>query len=177
MIMTPRIGPAFSTERLDLRPIVPGDADRIVALANDRAVARMTSFTHPFGHFGAEALIRRAARANLDDEVWFAVDLPGEGLIGTLSFKPDGALAPEAGYWLGRPYWGRGFMTEVLTGALRWVKADWRRRCLSARHFVDNPASARVLERAGFLYTGRVELRHCPARDEQVLNRWMVWLA
>ena len=66
---------------------------------------------------------------------------------------------------------------EALAASLRWVAGAWGRRCVTARHFVDNPASAAVLQRAGFLYTGRTEWRHCVSRCEAVLNRWMVWLA
>ena len=45
------------------------------------------------------------------------------------------------------------------------------------RHFIDNPASAAVLIRAGFLYTGVVEPLPCKARGEAVASRWMIWLA
>jgi RimJ/RimL family protein N-acetyltransferase len=178
MIMTTtRPGPAISTERLTLRPLGWRDAPRIAELAGDYDVARMTTLPHPLTAAGVEDLYRCSSRANLDDEAWFAIDVRRQGLVGMLSFSPDGDLAPEVSFWIGRPYWGCGLMTEALGAAMRWTKIEWARRCVTARHFVGNPAAARVLERCGFLHTGRAEMRACPARAEMVLSRWMVWLA
>ena len=58
------------------------------------------------------------------------------------------------------------------------MKRDWRRNVVVAGHFADNPASGQVLCKAGFLYTGDVELRPSrgPRRDD-VPTRMMVWLA
>ena len=64
--------------------------------------------------------------------------------------------APEVGYWLGRPFWGRGYRRpRRSTAVLAWARDGWGRRCVIARHFADNPASGAVLIKAGFLYTGR----------------------
>jgi len=170
--------PELVTQRLRLRPLAMADAPRLAELGDDFEVARMlTSCPHPYALADAEALVRRGRDADPADEVMFAIDLPGEGAIGTIGFDPDGVLAREVGYWIGRPYWGRGYVSEALAASLRWVAGAWGRRCVTARHFVDNPASAAVLQRAGFLYTGRTEWRHCASRGEAVLNRWMVWLA
>ena len=81
------------------------------------------------------------------------------------------------GYWIGRPYWGQGYATEAATAALAWAGAGWGKRLVVSGHFADNPASGRVLEKAGFLYTGVVEPRHSKARGEAAATRMMVWLA
>jgi RimJ/RimL family protein N-acetyltransferase len=86
-------------------------------------------------------------------------------------------VAPEIGYWLGRPFWGRGLATEAVSGALSWAKKAWRRRMVVSGHFADNPASGRVLEKAGFLYTGEIRPRHSVARGVSADTRMMVWLA
>jgi RimJ/RimL family protein N-acetyltransferase len=86
-------------------------------------------------------------------------------------------MAPETGYWIGRDYWGRGFATEALEGAMVWASRKWKRRALVAGHFADNPASGRVLEKAGFLYTGEVRKPFSRARQSPVDTRRMVWLA
>jgi RimJ/RimL family protein N-acetyltransferase len=65
----------------------------------------------------------------------------------------------------------------MLKGATAWAKTEWGQRCVLACHFVDNPASGRVLGKAGFLHTGRVEPRPCRARSHDVESRWMVWMA
>ncbi|HEX7887447.1 MAG TPA: GNAT family N-acetyltransferase, partial [Phenylobacterium sp.] len=80
--------------------------------------------------------------------------------------------------WFGRPFWGRGYATEAVTGALRWAGSDWRKNVVWAGHFADNPASGQVLCKAGFLYTGDVEPRPSVARGgAAVPTRMMVWLA
>jgi len=95
-----------------------------------------------------------------------------------LGFRAGARGRPELDYWIGRPYWNRGYATEAVRGALRWVKRDWRRNVVVAGHFTDNPASGQVLCKAGFLYTGDVELRPCVARGgAEVPTRMMVWLA
>jgi RimJ/RimL family protein N-acetyltransferase len=166
------------TARLTLRPLAHADAPGLASLADDIEVARMlTSFPHPYTLADAEDLIRRSQDADPAAEVMWAIELPGEGAIGTLGFDPDGVLADEVGYWIGRPYWGRGYVSEALAAGLAWARRPWGRRCMTARHFIDNPASARVLAKAGFLYTGRTEWRPCVSRGEAVLCRWMVRLA
>jgi RimJ/RimL family protein N-acetyltransferase len=170
--------PELTTARLLLRPLTMADAPRLAELGDDFEVAKMlTACPHPFTLADAEALVRLGWVSDPADEVMFAIELPGEGPIGTIGFDPDGVLAHDVGYWIGRPYWGRGYASEALAVSLRWVADAWGRRCVTARHFIDNPASAAVLNRAGFLYTGRTEWRHCLSRGEPVLNRWMVWLA
>jgi RimJ/RimL family protein N-acetyltransferase len=89
----------------------------------------------------------------------------------------DGDVAPEVGYWIGRPYWGRGYATEALEAGVIWASRNWRRRALVAGHFEDNPASGRVLEKAGFLYTGEVRKGFSRARNGEARTRRMVWLA
>ena len=170
--------PQISTARLELRAPTPADARAIAALANDYEVVKHTGgMPYPYGHADGEAFIARATAADPEREVHFVIDLPGEGAIGGIGFYPGAASGPEVGYWLGRPYWGRGFATEALKGVMAWAARDWGRRSAVASHHVDNPASAVVLVKAGFLYTGVVEPRPCRARGHDVMCRWMVWLA
>ena len=124
---------------------------------------------------------------DLAREIVFAIELEDQGLVGVAGFHPtpllgahvgrSGHIGPEIGYWLGRPYWGRGLATEAVAGALSWARKIWRRRVVVSGHFADNPASGRVLEKAGFLYTGEIQPRHCTARGEVADTRMMVWLA
>jgi RimJ/RimL family protein N-acetyltransferase len=175
---------ALQTERLSLRPVAPADAARLAELANDYDVVKMTGgMPFPYALADAERFIRRASEANPDREVHFAVDLAGEGPVGCVGFyaheAPRGreVVAPELGYWLGRPFWGRGIATEMLAAVMPWARDDWRKRCVIACHQQDNDASGAALIRAGFLYTGRVEALPCKARGEPATVRWMVWLA
>ena len=94
--------------------------------------------------------------------------------MGVLGFHPKVGLSPEIGYWIGRPFWGAGYMTEAVIAALEWARQGWAKRLLVSGHFADNAASGRVLVKAGFLYTGEVESRHSTARGEAADTRMMV---
>ena len=177
--MLDQIAPAtLQTERLRLRPLALADAPRVAELANDFEVVKMTGgMPYPYAVADAETFIGRATSCDPTREVHFAVDLVGEGPIGCIGFYPHETPGPELGYWLGRPFWGRGIATEMLAAVMRWAREEWGRRCVIACHHRDNPASGSVLIRAGFLYTGRVEALPCRARGESVDCRWMIWLA
>lgn len=171
-----QIGPRIDTPRLTLRRPDPGDAERIAGLVDDYDVARMTTrIPHPYGADGAGAF-RALADASPGLEL-LVIDLAGEGPVGSIGLSDKGGLLPEVGYWLGRPYWGEGLATEAVGALLRWAHDACDQRGLLAGHFGDNPASGRVLEKAGFLYTGEVQPRFSLARGETAPTRMMVWLA
>ncbi|MDO1559147.1 GNAT family N-acetyltransferase [Brevundimonas sp. 2R-24] len=169
----------FETRRLRLRPLLPQDAPVMAAFLADAGVARMTcSVPHPFTLADADAFIAAAAAGDPRRQARFAIEHEDHGLVGGVGFThPDGDAAPEVGYWIGRPFWGRGFATEALEGALAWARRRWGRRAVMAGHFADNPASGRVLEKAGFLYTGERHRLLSRARGEAAEARMMVWLA
>lgn len=168
----------ISTERLRLRAPRPEDAPRLAQLANDPAVARMTTrMPHPYGLADAEAFLGHCAQQDGARERVFAVERDDEGLIGMLGFHPDESGRTEIGYWLGRPYWGQGYATEAAEKALVWAGEGWGRRYLMAGHFLDNAASGQVLCKTGFLYTGEIQPRHSLARGGAAPVRMMVWLA
>jgi len=166
------------TPRLVLRAPRRRDAARIAELAGDFEVARMTSqLPHPYGREDAEAFLARMAAADAARERAFVIEHAAEGPIGVVGFQPGGRLGSEIGYWIGRPFWGRGFATEAARAALAWARDGWRRRVVVSGHFADNPASGRVLDKAGFLYTGEVQKRVSLARGAVAPTRMMVWLA
>jgi RimJ/RimL family protein N-acetyltransferase len=170
--------PSLSTQRLRLRFPAVGDAFAIAGHASDVEVARMTTgIPYPYDVDDAEAFVRRLGRCDPREETLFVLDLPGEGVIGLVGFHANAEGATEIGYWLGRPFWGRGLMTEAVCAALAWARTAWGRRWILSGHFSDNPASGRVLIKAGFLYTGEIRRRFSLARAEATPTRMMVWLA
>ncbi|HZL00707.1 MAG TPA: GNAT family N-acetyltransferase [Caulobacteraceae bacterium] len=174
----PLAAPTLTTDRLILRALRDADAPRIAALANDAGVARMTtSIPHPFALEHAEGFIARMAGNDPAREIVLAIEHRQDGLIGVLGFHPKDGPAPEFGYWIGRPFWGNGYMTEAATAALDWTRAAWKKRLVIAGYFADNPASGGVLAKTGFLHTGVVEPRWSLARDAEAETRMMVWLA
>ena len=173
------VSPVVSTERLVLRGAVRNDAEALVELANDfNVAARVTSMPFPFRLTDAEVLVGRAMTCDWERDAMFVIEHRNFGVVGLLDFDHDRGTRAEIGYFLGKPYWNRGYATEAVRGALRWVKRDWRKNVVVAGHFADNAASGHVLCKAGFLYTGDVEQRPCMARGgAPVPTRMMVWLA
>jgi RimJ/RimL family protein N-acetyltransferase len=167
----------LETERLILRRLRLADADRVSMFTSDPGVAHMTSSVpSPNPPIAAEGWIQiLKSRAPLGEEHVFGIEARGQGLIGVIGAHKkqkgqDGRSLFEIGYWLGRPFWGRGYASE----AARAFTAEARALgALEAAHFVDNPASGRVLEKAGFAYTGQVDDRFSLARGGKVLTRWM----
>ncbi len=164
------IGNPLDTARLRLRRLEPGDAAAITELAGDWEVARWTALVpHPYGPDDAAAFI---ALQSSGDQVTMAVERRLDGaLIGVIGFGP-GQAGFEIGYWIGRPYWGKGYASEALRRATRLAFANFDLPSLTAEILPDNAASTRVLARAGFSRAGSGE-RDLPARGIRAsLDRW-----
>lgn len=168
----------IDTGRLALRAVRREDAPRIAELIADYDIARMLAgVPWPYRIEDAEAFAARQAEGDDARRSW-AIEHPTEGLIGMTGFhQPEGERFPEFGYWLGRDYWGQGYATEANAAALVWARRDWGKKAVRSGHFVENDASARVLVKCGFLYTGEVLSRPSLARGEDADTRMMVWLA
>jgi RimJ/RimL family protein N-acetyltransferase len=177
-MQTTHQSPWIATDRLALRPLRPEDAWRVADLANDYEVAQMvTRLPHPYAVRDAEQYIDHMSSADSRAERAFGMEHRSFGLIGVLGFhRPDGRFT-EMGYWLGRTFWGCGLATEAARAALAWAFADWGKRAVMASHYIDNPASGRVLTKAGFLYTGEVRELRSLARSSNVQARMMVCMA
>ena len=156
----------LQTARLVLRPPAASDAAPLARVADDFAVACMTTrMPFPYTLADAQAFLDRVEAADPALEItWTIADGASDIPLGVLGFFTDDSFAPELGYWLGRPAWGRGYAGEAVAAALGWFDTVWRRPCVVAGCFTDNPASRRVLEKSGFLPTGVVAPRGSLAR-------------
>jgi RimJ/RimL family protein N-acetyltransferase len=133
--------PVLETERLMLRAPRRGDIKAIVRLANDRRVAENTArLPHPYRAEDAERFI--AAGNRVDGETAFVVTLGGEP-IGVCGVELRESAA-EIGYWLGVPYWGRGYATEAVRAMIDHAFGALGHDVLAAGARVTNPASRRV---------------------------------
>ncbi len=168
----------ITTQRLVLRQPMLEDAVYVADLANEPGVARMTTrVPHPYNLADAQAYLAAMVAADPAVEQAFALDHPDFGVIGMAGLHPGEGRHAELGYWLGRTFRGRGFATEAVRALLTWAAAGWGRRALVSSHFIDNAGSGRVLEKAGFLYTGELRERFSLGRGQTVATRMMVWLA
>lgn len=152
------------TPRLTLRPGWPEDAAALTAAIAHEAVAfKLSRLPWPYTvDHAADWLARPQQRRDLTLLI-LAHEGPSPRLIGAIGIHPDEAKGGhEIGYWLTPDAWGRGYATEAGRAMLGIARHAMGLRHLHSGHFIDNPASGRVLAKLGFRNTG-VEKRHCLA--------------
>lgn len=165
----------LETERLLLRPYRAADARRIQRLAGDKQVAKTVSAVpYPYEDGMAEAWIDVALEglaqgrnlhlaivvkpeyvpeaATADD----AAEMGADGLfIGSMGFEFNRlANAAELGYWIGYPYWNRGYATEAARAMVAYGFETLGLNRIQACHMDHNPASGRVMQKIGMKYEG-----------------------
>ena len=157
--------PMLFTARLHLRPLQFSDASAMTALANDFDIARMTvRLPFPYRRGDSDWWI---ARHRSFGELAFAILANGQ-LVGCCGIDEPAIAAPEIGYWIGKPYWRRGFATEAVRALVAFAFEDARCNEVVVSHFVDNTGSRSVILRAGFVPVGTSE-RFSLARAADVL--------
>lgn len=144
-----------------LRCWCAADLDALLHHADDPMIVRGLSdrFPHPYTRADGEAFL--AGRVVDLAAPVLAVEIRGEacGSIGVRHVAAgERAHSAELGYWLGRAHWNRGVMRRVVAAYVPWVMQALSLARLQASVLDINPASARVLERNGFVEEGR--LRH-----------------
>lgn len=150
--------PSIQTQRLLLRPFQGSDAPDVRQLAGDRAIAATTlSIPYPYEAGIAEAWIQTHAEQFAQRQaVHFAVTLIQQAqLIGAigLGVDQDNHWA-ELGYWIGKPYWGKGYCTEAALAVVQFGFEQWGLHRIQSTHFTKNPASGRVMQKIGMSYEG-----------------------
>ena len=144
--------PVLETKRLALRAARLEDAKSVAALANDRRIAENTArIPYPYKIADAEKFI---GGANKGGEAAFLITQRDKTIIGACGIMFHHSEAPELGYWLGVPYWNKGYATEALHALIDYAFTDLEHAVLEAGARVTNPASRRVLEKCGFQWTG-----------------------
>lgn len=151
------------TERLFLRPGWPEDWEELLAQIGDQHVVRnLVRAPWPYTAEDAREFARRAQDGRYPH---FLVTLPGQNgsqLVGVSGIHA-GTYGIEFGHWIARTHWGRGFATEAGRAVLQIARVLGHRE-IHARHFVDNPASGRVLVKLGFRPTGERCMLESPGR-------------
>jgi RimJ/RimL family protein N-acetyltransferase len=144
--------PVLETKRLALRAPQLEDAKAVAMLANDRRIAENTArIPHPYREADATSFIAGANKPAGD--ALFLITLRDGSIMGACGLMLQ-EETPELGYWLGVPYWGKGYATEALHALIDYAFTDLGHAALQAGARVTNPASRRVLEKCGFQWTG-----------------------
>lgn len=139
--------------RCRVRPWRYSDLASLVHHANDPRVARTVRdhFPHPYTTADGERWLAHAIAAGQASNVAIEVDGHAVGGVGMIPGDDVHRIRAEVGYWLGHAYWGRGIMTCAVTAFSAHLLEERGFLRLEAPVFETNPASARVLEKSGYL--------------------------
>lgn len=148
----------INEDTLRLRPISLFDVPMIVELANEWDVASMVSrLPFPYEPRHAEQWINEIEH-NRREDVW-AIESDGY-FAGCIGYNRSSIIYGELGYWLGKPFWGRGLATRAAWQILSHGFASEPFHFFNAAYFLDNARSKKVLERLGFKPLDVIE---CPS--------------
>jgi len=163
--------------RYKLRPFRRGDEPSIAENINDRKIERYTlNIPYPYTLKAARQWVdfnRKPARGREKRQLNLAIDLDGRVIGGIGLFAMNGHRA-EIGYWLGVKYWGRGIVPGAVKALTSYALRKLKLRRVYAKVFAANKASARVLEKAGYKYEGRLvkeNVKHGRAVDALVFAK------
>lgn len=160
--------PVIETERFDLRPVRRSDMGMIEMYASDPRVASATSsIPHPLPPGSVEAYVTRAMSDDREEDVWVMDGSRAESseVMGVISLTRLDRNQSEIGYWVAPAFWNTHLASDAVQAL---VDANpLGNDALFASVFHDNPASAKVLTNAGFVYLGDAET-YCLARDAAV---------
>lgn len=148
----------METDRIILRPWQESDAAALYKYASDPEVGPRAGWAP---HKSLEESLDIIRTVFNNDTTWAIVLKETGEAIGAMGYGPscDCNLParegePTVGYWVARPYWNKGICTEALGLMIRGIKEDTEITSLISGHFIDNPASGKVMEKCGFVPTG-----------------------
>ena len=155
--------PTIRTQRLILRPLRMTDDKDMFRYCSDPAVSRHVLWdTHPNIRHTRMTLRAVIRQYKVGKPATFGIERIEDGrLIGTIGFiwvNTDHRSA-EVGYSLARDCWNQGYATEALKAILHYGFERLRLNRIEAQHEADNPASGRVMEKAGMQYEGTLRQR------------------
>ena len=149
--------PTVETERLILRPFTLNDAPEVQRLANDRDISSNTNLAYPYEDGMAEQWINSQQGSFERGEIInFAITHGKEGyLIGSIGLVIDKENEKaELGYWIGKPYWNKGYCTEAARAVANYGFMVVGLNRIFAKYFSRNPASGRVMQKIGMKHEG-----------------------
>jgi [ribosomal protein S5]-alanine N-acetyltransferase len=158
---------------LVLRDFVASDATSLVRYANNRKIWRnlRDGFPHPYLPEDAQRFLDKAWESQPPHILCLEVGGQAAGAIGFHPRQDVERFSAELGYWLAEPCWGRGLMSAAVAAVSQLALGERGLERLVATPYAWNPASCRVLEKAGFQLEGR--LRRAAFKDGQWVDELM----
>ena len=146
-------------ERCTIRQWRLGDAESLTRHANNRKIwlAVRDLFPHPYTIQDAHEFLQRTISEGSGMKFCIEIDGVAVGGIGVHPGEDVHRHTATMGYWLGEEFWGRGIMTDGVAAFTDFCFENFHLRRIYAEPFANNRASARVLEKAGFAFEGRLK--------------------
>lgn len=169
--------PIITTERLFLRPPHEQDAEDLAALANNINVARMLgTMPHPYTEADAESFIEKTKASNGRACIYAITEAESGRLIGVSGLHEDPIRydEPYLGYWIGEPYWGKGYATEAARAMVDLYFKVTNRPVLMVSARVDNEASKAIIKKCGGNIKSKSIVRHPLLDEEQELEHYHI---
>lgn len=161
----------IETSRLVLRPVAPDDAGPIFALfANWEVVRTLSAPPWPYMQEHARQFIESVLTGPVREAAF--IILQANTLVGGISARLRAAsdlqrsTGPNIGYWIGEPYWGKGYMTEAARGLIRFLFETCDSDAVFSGAFAENTASLRIQAKLGFVVDGETMLFSNPRGGE-----------
>ena len=160
----------LTLQRCTIRRWRLDDAESLARHANNRKVwlGLRDTFPHPYTNKDAHEFLQQAIAGQPITYFCIEIDGAAAGGIGIRLGQDVHRQTAEFGYWLSEDFWGRGIMTEAVATFTDFCFENFSLRRIYAEPFANNPASARVLEKAGFTFEGRV--KNNVVKDGQLLD-------
>ena len=172
----------METERILLRPWQDSDAETLFKYASDPEVGPRAGWPPHKSVEESLEIIRTVFNA---EGMWAVILKESNEAIGCVGYLPASASNlkiaedhAEVGYWIARPYWGKGICTEALQMVIDYCFNEKGFTILWGDYFPSNPASGRVMEKCGFVDTGVETLcpnlqvgSDCPVRVMKLIKK------
>ncbi|MCC7574052.1 GNAT family N-acetyltransferase [Candidatus Woesearchaeota archaeon] len=160
----------IKTKRLILRPLKDSDAQKLSKIGNNKKIwLNLTdNFPHPYTLKDAQKWIKINKEKESTEN--FAITINKE-LIGMIGYEKIKEHVVSIGYWIGEPYWGKGYVTEALKEFLEHLFKNPNIIRIEAKVFSYNLASCRVLEKQGFTKEGLLRKREKKAN--KYVDEWI----
>ncbi len=162
----------LSCKGFTLRPYKKGDETSLQRNISDKAIHRYmsTRIPYPYRMKDAKDWIKRniaESKKRKKSYITFAIDINGDVLGGSSLMNIDGHKA-ELGYWLAKKYWNKGITTQAVKRITQFGFSKLKLKRIYATVFSPNKASARVLEKTGYKYEGK--LRKFYKKDGRLID-------
>lgn len=169
--------PIIATERLVLRPPHTQDVEEMASLANNINIARMLgTMPHPYTQDDAKAFIEKSAKDIGRACVYVITEQETGLLIGVGGLHEDRSRydEPYMGYWIGEPFWGKGYATEAARAMVDLFFKVTNRPALLVSARVDNDASKKIISKCGGLFQSKSTVRHTILNEELELEHFHI---